>query len=335
MRIDWPSALHARLAAGHDAVLITVARSEGSVPREAGASMVVDAETTAATVGGGHLEWQAVAHARRLLATGDRRADVQRYNLGARLGQCCGGVVWLLFETIPAKQHTAWAARLQALAAGRGLQRQLEAGASAADWNIVENTSVSSAELQGGPEHWQFRQDIVGERFPVYLFGAGHVARALVRQLVPLGATLTWIDSRDDGFDGADTSGTQTLITDVPEAEVAHAPPGTCFIVMTHSHALDFSLCEAIYARRDFAYFGLIGSRTKRVSFEHRLLERGLLPERLAELTCPIGIPGIVGKEPAEIALAVAAELLQIHHARQLLHQAGRPRRIDSPVQPE
>lgn len=335
MHIDWLSGLHASLSAGRDAVLITVARTRGSVPREAGASMVVDAGTTAATIGGGHLEWQAVAHARHLLASGQQHADLQRHDLGARLGQCCGGVVWLLFETVPASAGEAWAARLQALAAGQGLQRQLSAGDSAARWRIAESPLTSLAELGGGPEHWQFSQHITDPRFPVHLFGAGHVGRALVRQLLPLGATLTWIDSRDQGFEGADTAGTRSIVTEVPEAEVAAAPPDTCFIVMTHSHALDFTLCEAIYARRDFAYFGLIGSRSKRARFEHRLLERGLAPERLAELRCPIGIAGIVGKEPAEIALAVAAELLQIRHARPLLHHAGRPCRIDSPAQPE
>lgn len=335
MLMDWPSSLHASLSAGRDAVLITVARSRGSVPRETGATMVVDAGTTAGTIGGGHLEWQAVTHARQLLATGKHPADLQHYNLGARLGQCCGGSVWLLYETVPASACAIWAAHLQALAAGHGLLRQLGAGDRAARWRIAEGRSDQRVELQGGPEHWQFNQHIMARCFPVHLFGAGHVARALVRQLLPLGATLTWIDSRDEGFEGADTAGTRSIVTEVPEAEVAGAPPGTCFIVMTHSHALDFRLCEAIYTRHDFAYLGLIGSRTKRASFEHRLLERGLARSRLAELSCPIGIAGIVGKEPAVIALAVAAELLQIHHARVLLHHAGRPRRIDSPAQPE
>lgn len=335
MRLDWPSSLHASLSAGRDAVLITVARTRGSVPREAGATLVVDALTTAGTVGGGHLEWQAVAHARQLLATGKHPVDLQHYNLGARLGQCCGGSVWLLYETVPASACETWSAHLQALAAGHGLHRRLAAGDPAARWRIVEGRIDNVTALEGGPEHWLFSQHLSDERFPVYLFGAGHVARALVRQLLPLGAALTWVDSREEGFEGADTTGTRSLVTEVPEAEVAAAPPGTCFLVMTHSHALDLRLCEAIYTRRDFAYFGLIGSRTKRAAFEHRLLERGLAPSRLVELSCPIGIAGIVGKEPAVIALAVAAELLQIHHARLLLHHAGRPRRIDSPAQPE
>ena len=82
---------------------------------------------------------------------------------------------------------------------------------------------------------------------------------------------------------------------------------------MTHSHRLDRDLVEAILRRGDFAYCGLIGSRTKRRRFESRLEAKGLSEELLSRLTCPIGIPGITGKRPAEIAVAVAAQLLQLH----------------------
>lgn len=323
MAADWLAALIARLAAGDDAVLVTVARTEGSAPREAGASMVVGPETTADTIGGGHLEWQALHHARRLLQADDRRPQVVRYSLGARLGQCCGGVVWLLFETIPAATLPQWQARQAALAAGHGLQRRLDSTAAASDWSPPPGGAGIA--LTGDAAHWRFVQDLTADAFPVYLFGAGHVARALVAQLRPLGARIAWIDSRDEAFTGLDTAGLRAVVTDTPEAEVAAAPAGSYFLVMTHSHALDFALCERIFKRRDYAYFGLIGSRSKRASFEHRLLDRGLRPDRLAELTCPIGIAGIVSKEPAAIALAVAAQLLQVRGSRQLVARAGRP----------
>lgn len=336
MRTHWLTALFASLSAGHDAVLVSVARTEGSVPREAGATMIVTADGCTDTVGGGHLEWQAIAHARRTLAGGTAPVDVQRYNLGARLGQCCGGVVWLLFERIPAHTREAWQARLERVGAGQGLTRRVSATDTASQW-LPDTTTANHAELVGGPQSWAFNQHIAAEPFSVYLFGAGHVARALARQLRLLDAAITWIDTRDEAFDGADTAGIHCVVTDLPAIEVAHAPAGTAFVVMTHSHSLDFELCEAIFARRDYAYFGLIGSATKRASFERRLRERGLPAERLDELTCPIGIPGIVGKAPAEIALAVAAELLQVRHTRRLLSHAARPHRIDNPVrlQPE
>lgn len=330
----WPAALVAHLAGGENAVLVTVARSQGSVPREAGASMVIGAHGSALTIGGGHLEWQAIAHARRLLATPGARPEVSRYNLGARLGQCCGGVVWLLYEVIPAAALSTWQLRCQGIDGGARLQRTVDSTAYVSTWNVTFSPGPDTS-LQGGPEQWTFQQEFVVDRFPVWIFGAGHVAQALVRQLQPLGAAITWIDSRDEAFAECDTQGMHARVTDTPESEIAHAPPGTYFLIMTHSHTLDFALCEAIYARRDFAYFGLIGSRSKRASFERRLLDRGLAPDRLGEMTCPIGIPGIVSKLPAGIALSVAAELFQIHNTRQLLTQAGRPRLLDSTIQPE
>ncbi|WP_081700295.1 xanthine dehydrogenase accessory protein XdhC [Azonexus hydrophilus] len=332
MAADWVAPLAARLAAGEDVVLVTVAAVQGSAPRDAGTTMLISASTTELTIGGGHLEWQATAHADRLLAGGGR-PQVVRYALGAGLGQCCGGVVWLAYEKIPASEAAAWAQRSAALAGGARLQRRLAAGDSASTWQT--GAAACATALLGGPEDWHFVQDIAGSAFPVWVFGAGHVARALIRQLLPLGATVTWIDTRDQAFADVDTSGVDTRLTDLPESEVAQAPAGTFFVVMTHSHTLDFALCEAIFRRRDFAYFGLIGSHSKRASFERRLRDRGLAPDRLREMTCPIGIPGIVGKEPSAIALAVAAELLSLHHARQLLHQAGRPRLSTIPVRPD
>ena len=314
-------------------MLVTVAGTQGSAPREAGATMLIGLDSTHLTIGGGHLEWQAIAQARRRLAAPDSRPEVQRYNLGARLGQCCGGVVWLLFENIAASSLPEWQARRDAVEGGASLQRRLDHRAAASTWTPDDEYAVTK--LVGGADDWQFSQKIVVDRFPVWIFGAGHVAQALVRQLQPLGANITWLDSRDDAFAGLATDGIDTRLTDTPESEIAQAPAGTFFIIMTHSHTLDFALCEAVYRRRDFAYFGLIGSQSKRASFEHRLLDRGLARERLAELTCPIGIPGIVSKLPAAIALAVGAEILQIHHARQLLSEAGRPRRSASIIQPE
>lgn len=332
MVIDWLAALSAQLAAGDDVVLVTVARTQGSAPREAGTAMLVGAATTALTIGGGHLEWQATAQARRLLAGDTRRPEMIRYNLGARLGQCCGGVVWLLYECVAASTRPQWLDRQRGVERGESLQRHLTHDDQASIWTLAHGHGTR---LQGTADRWEFVQDIAAAAFPVYLFGAGHVAQALVRQLLPLGATLTWIDSRADAFAEVDTTGVQTLVCDAPESEVDSAPPGTFFVLMTHSHALDFALCQAVFGRHDFAYFGLIGSHSKRSSFEHRLLDRGLPRERLAELTCPIGIAGIVSKLPAAIALAVAAELFMRHGARQMLAHAGRPCRLDHSIQPE
>jgi xanthine dehydrogenase accessory factor len=145
----------------------------------------------------------------------------------------------------------------------------------------------------------------------VVLFGAGHVGHALVALLAHLPCVVQWVDARDECFPDEVPPNVQPEPTDTPEAIVDAAPPGSYFLVMTHNHALDFALAEQILRRDDFAYFGMIGSRTKRVKFERRLIERGVAPAHLADMVCPIGVAGIVDKAPPAIAVAVCAELLQ------------------------
>ena len=149
---------------------------------------------------------------------------------------------------------------------------------------------------------------------PLLLFGAGHVGRALAHVLVDLPFDVTWIDERDDAFPQEAGANVRKVTTDTPEAEIAAAGPGACFLVMTHSHALDETLCDAILRRGDFMYCGVIGSATKRARFERRLRDRGVAGDAIARMRCPIGMPAIKGKEPAIIAVAVAAELLMIRN---------------------
>jgi xanthine dehydrogenase accessory protein XdhC len=144
----------------------------------------------------------------------------------------------------------------------------------------------------------------------VVLFGAGHVGHALVTLLGRLPCVVQWVDERDELFPDEVPANVQLEATDTPDAIVDKAPAGACFLVMTHNHA------------RDFTYFGMIGSKTKRVKFERRLIGRGVDPERLVEMTCPIGVTGIVDKAPSSIAVAVCAELLQV-----------RSRQVASPLQ--
>ena len=146
----------------------------------------------------------------------------------------------------------------------------------------------------------------------IVLFGAGHVGHALVTLLGMLPCVVQWVDERDELFPDEVPANVQVEATDTPDAIVDSVPAGAYFLVMTHNHALDFALATRIMRRRDFTYFGMIGSKTKRVKFERRLIERGVEPARLTQMTCPIGVTGIVDKAPHAIALAVCAELLQI-----------------------
>jgi xanthine dehydrogenase accessory factor len=351
--IHWIAALARHRAPDAVAVLVTVVATRGSVPRAPGTRMLVLADAIEGTIGGGHLEFAAIDIA-RALAGAAGGATLRRFTLGASLGQCCGGVVELLFE--PLRATPAW---LDALAAARrdgseaalvtALSGQPPAGhlvvTAATRWGTLgsprddeQAVALARAAIDGheparrarlaGASGSEVFVDVVRPpAFGIALFGAGHVGRALVRLLADLPCRVTWVDSRDAIFPPTVAANVECVATDAPEAEVSAAPPVTFFLVMTHSHALDERLVEAILARDDFAYCGLIGSRAKRARFERRLAARGVPRERLAAITCPIGVPGVEGKEPEIIAVAVAAELLQLRARRAAAATEGRQRR--------
>ena len=254
-----------RLRAG-DALLVSVDRAEGSVPREAGAWMAVFGDAVVGTIGGGHLELQAIGEARARLA-GAAGEPVLRYPLGPALGQCCGGVVHLRFERLTAADAATLAGKMR----------------------------VPQA--------------------PLALFGGGHVGKALVNVLGTLPFAVTWIDSRDEIFPERVPDNVRCEHSDPVQAAVADLAPGSRVLVMSFSHAEDLDVVAAclrrLRERGDLPYVGLIGSRTKWATFRHRLEERGFRRQELMQVTCPIGIPGIAGKQPEVIAVAVAAQLLQ------------------------
>jgi xanthine dehydrogenase accessory factor len=257
---------HQCLAAQEPAVCVRVAATQGSAPREAGALMVISAEHAAGTIGGGHLEWQAMAQAREMLGASRAVPHSIQYALGPSLGQCCGGTMTLVFEPLTA----AHLAGFQAAA----------------------------------------------PRFHLQLHGAGHVGRAIARLLCALPVEVDWIDERDDEFpaslgEGGWPGHIRKHATDAAEQEVRHAPANAFYLVMTHRHDADLRIVEAILRRGDFGCLGLIGSRTKKQRFVHRLQERGFDAGLIDRIVCPVGVPGISGKEPEVIAVAGVAQLLQ------------------------
>ncbi len=152
-------------------------------------------------------------------------------------------------------------------------------------------------------------------RFTLQLYGAGHVGRAIVRLLAGIDCRVQWIDERESEFPAeALPLHIERVCVEPVQAEVALAPPGAFYLVLTHSHDLDLALTQAILRRGDFGWFGLIGSKTKRARFEHRLRERGFADNWIERIVCPIGLPGITGKEPEVIAVSVVAQLLQAAH---------------------
>lgn len=339
---EWIDQAQSALARGETTVLVTVVKAEGSTPREPGAKMLIAATQQWQTIGGGHLEWRAMAIARTMLQRRARARHIERLSLGPSLGQCCGGVATLAFELLTAAD-ASWLELLGSRlrhgdASARTVLFPAVASASGAtlpdvtlgDPNAVCDTPdyAPNRTYRGKPHHqictlWQAGEQrgvtevIAPSNFHIVLFGAGHVGHALVNILGTLPCTVTWVDERDTQFPDVVPANVTVEDTDTPEVIIAQAPANTYFVVMTHNHALDQHLCQHIFLRDDFAWFGLIGSRTKRRKFEHRLRDRGVPAERFDQMVCPIGVAGITSKEPAAIAVAVAAQLLALHEQQE------------------
>ncbi len=416
--------------------------------------MVVTAAQVQGSVGGGRLEQRAIGIARELLVTDAPSPRLERFALGASLGQCCGGVVVLAFERVGPAQRE-WVGRAATLAAGGhawGRQVFID-GPRAGEVAVFDGASVEHActdpALSAHARHLLaagedtalllfmlgcrsdasrdradeaatapgstaapapsagsrlasllqedlaaprrsdasrdradegatapgstatpapgagsrlaslLQEDLAAPRrsdasrdradgsatapgsaaalgtailldaspppaLQVVMFGAGHVGRALAELFGRLPLRVRWVDARAQEFPPALAPNVEPHCTDTPTAEVRAAPAGAVFLVLTHSHALDFELVEAILARDDFRFCGLIGSQTKRARFAHRLHARGIEEARIARLRCPVGLPGLPGKEAEVIALAIAAEVMRL---RPQAHPPSTPRR--------
>ena len=262
--MDWLNAVQQLRHDGRPGVLVTVVQVRGHAPREAGAKMVVSPDRVWGSVGGGNLEETAIDRARAMLESGAAEPEMSEAKLNphartAHGRQCCGGVVRLLLEPLPARPVVA-------------------------------------------------------------LFGIGHVGYELARILSRLPIRLLLVDSREtqldrvrlaDVIDGtADVSVHHTVLG---EQVLEQLPPGAQVVIMTHDHAEDFALCDAaLRLPQRLGGIGLIGSSVKWTRFQAQLAGLGHDPATIGRITCPIGLPGLTGKDPAVIAVAVAAALLQV-----------------------
>ncbi len=256
--------------------------------------MAVFAGQIIGTIGGGHVEFEAIAEARLMLNGSDasnpsvpllspsfprRRESTaddksksyeKRYVLGPSLGQCCGGVMIIHYEKY----------------------------------------SYSGNEYAGCSHFLPSKQTLK----PVALFGGGHVGKAIVHILATLPLQVMWVDSRDEIFPTELPNNVITEYSDPVQAAVKDLAAGSHVLIMSFSHAEDLDIVAACLLRQreraDLPFIGLIGSKTKWATFRHRLEERGFTEAELAQVTCPIGVSGIKGKEPEVIAVAVAAQLL-------------------------
>jgi xanthine dehydrogenase accessory factor len=322
---EWINDLEDLAAAGEPAVLVTVAGIRGSAPREIGAKMIVTATQTIGTIGGGQLEYQSTRVAVGMLE--DTEMTLRSFPLGSSMGQCCGGVVEILFEPI-ADGMPSWLRDLAALhgqrepaviatrisqsrpaklvvtAAGVYGEDADETALIEQARHVLQDSRDASREVQ------DFFEPIVVPDLNIAVFGAGHVGSAVVAALSGLDCNIRWIDSRRNMFRKV-PGNVRAIESQDPSLEVAALPRDSFYLVMTHSHAMDFDICDRILRRRDARYCGLIGSLSKRRRFEKRYRQQGLSQALIDQLVCPIGVNGISGKKPAEIAVAVAAEVLK------------------------
>jgi len=308
--VEWIAEALAATRRGEALAMVTIVGAQGSTPRELGARMLVWPDRFTGTIGGGSLERQGLDQARKLLAQDTRRHALQDYPLGPLLGQCCGGHVRLLVERLDAGS-LAWLEPAAEARSPFSLAARFEDGVMT---RSVEATGEPASDSPRIPIPEVRRvSELIRPALPrLVMFGAGHVAQAVARAFAPLPFQLDWLASREDLRPEASGTRATILSEDELEEAISAAPADTMFAVFTHSHDLDYRLTRAALRRGDFRYLGLIGSRTKRVRFERRLRDDGLTAADLARLTCPIGIAELKSKAPAVIAVALAAELLQL-----------------------
>lgn len=314
----WTDNLVAALSEGRVVVRVVVMQALGSTPREQGAVMLVERDAIVGTIGGGELEWRAIARARAMLAAPTGSAAFERWPLGPDLGQCCGGSVRLWFERLGSEDVELFKSLQTKRADGTGgflITRSELAGEAASGvtrWWSPQALSGPQASAASEPV---FLVEAVPARYPpVWVFGAGHVGCALAELLADLPFELTVVDSRAEQLarlserPGSDMT---RLHETIPQRCIERVPAGAVLLVMTHSHEIDYQLCKAALARFDLGWVGLIGSETKGTCFRLRLSRDGIADSAISTLVSPIGIDGIRSKLPKAIALSVAAQLMR------------------------
>ncbi len=279
--MSWVTAVETLRRERRAGVLVTLVTVRGHAPREAGAKMVVAADATWDSIGGGNLEATAVARARAMLAEGTSRIpELMSLSLNDKAPvehgvQCCGGEVTIVLEPLA----------------------------------VVPSVAI---------------------------FGLGHVGVELARILARHDVELHLVDSRAEQASEAALAGvTRDALArvhvhhaPVPELVLGQVPPGTHVLVMTHDHAEDIALCDVALRCSHLGSVGLIGSSAKWSRFRSKLAQEGHGPEAVARITTPIGLPDVAGKDPATIAVSVAADLVRTFERDRAVSAAATPTEV-------
>ena len=289
----WIDNLTSELGAGRGACRVMICHVDGSTPRELGASMMVYDQYFTGTIGGGQLEHDVQQIARQAIsATQDAYRFTRDYPLGPTLGQCCGGFVRVLFEVISPADHAHW----QKLAASDKTY-------------LIHPDDATKPPFAAHKTDGQCASPLQDQLTPFYLYGAGHVGRAVMEVTGGLPLDRVWVDTSEDRFPKNLPNGiTKLTATDLGKV-ARYAPAGAIHLVMSYSHAIDLEICLAVLEENTFAQLGLIGSATKKARFTSALKKAGISDDRIAKLICPIGLAEVKGKEPFRVALSVAGQL--------------------------
>ena len=309
---DWLNIILRHLRDNTPICRVIVADAKGSTPRESGADMFVTAAGISGTIGGGRLEFEAIAIAQKMLdiGAGERageaagfRRHCQSFALGPNLGQCCGGRVVLFFEAFFPAALDALTPLQDAESTGWSHDGKhataLPAPSDAGDFNTHYDSKSQ-----------RFSLGMAAQNRALYVYGAGHVGRALMDITGGLGFDRYWVD--DDAARFPDAVGARITclpVQDMPTL-AAHAHEGAFHVVMTYAHRLDEAIILAILQAGNFARLGLIGSKSKARRFHKNLADAEVDAASLAHITCPIGLASIKGKAPPRVALSIAAQLV-------------------------
>lgn len=283
-------------------IRVLIVSTKGSTPRETGARMLVWDKGQKGTIGGGALEYKILDICRRRLASGNQNPHIISQPLGPGLGQCCGGHIKFVLEYF-----------------NQDILRSIKGKIS--NKAIYSRPILEGVEFEAPTDHppsaempvvkdGLLTENLIKPKGQLWIFGSGHVGTAIVNLVANLPSIeITWIDFQEERFPKQIPPGVNKVIAPNPEQLTKYAPEGGLFLVLTHSHDLDFKIMEGLL-RKNFSYLGLIGSKTKWSRFQQRLLSLGLSQEILGKVICPIGDRKL-GKHPWHIAVGVSIELLE------------------------
>ncbi len=295
--------LKARIELSKSVIRVVVIQVEGSAPRGVGASMLVWKDGQSGTIGGGALEYKALKSARKALIS--KLSWISSHPLGPELGQCCGGFVKLAGEYFDKKCFPSFEDGFYIRLIPADNSKVIPVSVRRELWLARDEGKNFEAAFYDG---W-FVEPLAEKKMPLWIWGAGHVGRALVAVMCELpNIDITWIDTAADRFPKVISPHVTTMYSDIPQRLVKYSPSLASHVILTYSHDLDFEICHSLL-QHEFEYAGLIGSKTKWSRFKKRLKAIGNEETRINRITCPIGRPEF-GKHPQQIAIGVAEAFL-------------------------